>query len=74
MRIIRKYLYLLFYTRKVKIVKCDNEFSWYYNRIGEEFIVKRYKKERWMIDDGWKSDFITLDKVNRINRGYKNPM
>lgn len=69
MKKIKEYLHQIFYTRKVKILKCDNQFSWYYKRIGETFIVKRYKKEHWMIDDGWKTDYVTIDKING-NRGY----
>lgn len=29
MKKIKEYLYQIFYTRKVKINKCDNESSWY---------------------------------------------
>ena len=60
---IKKYLHRVFYTRKVKIRKCDNRFSWYYKRIGETFIVERCKKKHWMINDSWKTDYITLDKI-----------
>ena len=66
---LKKYLHQIFYARKVKIVKCSNQFYWYNKRIGETFIVERYKKEYWMIDDGWKTDYITIDKING-NRCY----
>jgi len=65
---IKKYLYQIFYTRKVKIIKCDNKFSWYYKEIGNTFIVKKYKKEDWMIDEGWKTDFITIDNKYYIKK------
>jgi len=71
MKRIKEYLHQIFYTRKVKVLKCDNPFSWYYKSIGETFIVKRYKKESWMIGDSWKTDYITIDKVVADNhRGY----
>lgn len=69
MKKIKEYLHQIFYTRRVKILKCDNQFSWYSKRIGETFIVERYKKEYWMIDDDWKTDYVTIDKING-NRGY----
>jgi hypothetical protein len=67
---IKKYLHQIFYTRKVKILKCDNPFSWYYKRIGETYIVENCKKEYWMINDNWKTDYITVDKINFGHRGY----
>lgn len=71
MKKIKEYLYQIFYTRKVKINKCDNESSWYFKRIGETFIVKKYKKEYWMIDDSYKTDYVTIDNINgNGNRGY----
>lgn len=67
---IEKYLYQLLHTRRVKIIKCDNPFSWYYKEIGSSFIVERVKKKDWMIGDDWKTEYITINYFGNSSRGY----
>jgi hypothetical protein len=62
MKKILKWLYNLIYTRKVKIVSCENPFYWYNKQIGNTFIVEKTKKENF--------EYITIKEIGNNTRGY----
>ena len=66
----KKYLYKILFTKKVKIVKISNPFCWYNKRIGEFFVVEKVKKQSWMFGKYWKTEYITVETINGHNRGY----
>lgn len=44
----------------VEIIKCENQFSWYFKRIGDKFLVEDF-------DDDF---YITEQPINGFNKGY----